>query len=68
MLVHVSQSFVRRRLGERPVLYIDLDRSQRNAVVLDNDNLEAVPENFALNDLLQLRSLRPGFHRRKRDQ
>ena len=32
-------------------------------MVLDNNYLETVPENFALNDLLQLRSLGPGVHR-----
>jgi len=37
-------------------------------VILDNDYLEAVSENFALNDLLQLRSLRPGLHRQKHGQ
>ena len=37
-------------------------------MVLDNDYLEAVPENFALNDLLQLRSLSPGSHRQERGQ
>ena len=62
MLVHVSQAFVFGRLGERPVLYIDLDRREGNAVVLDHDYLEAVRENLALNDLLELCSLPPYPH------
>jgi hypothetical protein len=32
-------------------------------MVLNDDYLEAVRENLALNDLLQLCSLRPGRHR-----
>jgi hypothetical protein len=35
-------------------------------MVLNYDNLEAISENLALNDLLELRSLAPRLHRNKR--
>ena len=62
MLVHVSQSFVFGRLCERSVLYVDLDRRQRYAMVLHDYHFQAVSENLALDDFLQLRSLAPRVH------
>src|SRR4051812_3458463 len=57
VLVHVSKALVLGGLRVGTVLNIDLYRSQRNAVILDDYYLESIGQNLALDDLFQLGSL-----------
>ena len=57
VLVHVREPGILGRLRERAVLHVDLDGRERDAVVLDDDDLETVRQDAPLDDLLQLGSL-----------
>ena len=46
VLVHVREPLDTRALRERAVPHVDLDRRERNAVVLDDDDLEAVRQHL----------------------
>jgi hypothetical protein len=64
----VSEAFILRRLSEGTVLDIDLDRCEGDAVILDDDNLEAIRENAPLNDFLQLGTLAQCQRRQERER
>jgi hypothetical protein len=53
----VRQSFELRTLRERAVSHVDLDRHERDAAILDRDDLETVRQNLALNSSLQFGAL-----------
>jgi hypothetical protein len=45
-------------LRKRPVSHVDLDRHERNATILHDNDLEAVRQNLPLNASFQLGTLR----------
>jgi hypothetical protein len=57
VLVHVRQTFVPRRLCERAVFHVELNRRKRYPVILHDDYLEAVREYALMDELLQFGSL-----------